>query len=75
MKRNLARVADFWCRSMHAEPMWPAHGQYECRKCGRQHLVGWEQPLPVQRRTTVPSRETLVPDALVGVTESRIQCS
>jgi hypothetical protein len=53
MKPILARVAHLWCRWMHAEPMWPSHGRYECRKCGRRHLVGWEQPLAVPLRTPV----------------------
>lgn len=38
-----ARLGDLWCRLMHTEPMWPAHGQYECRTCGRRFRVGWEQ--------------------------------
>ena len=38
------RIGDLWCRLMHTEPMWPSHGQYECRTCGRRFQVGWEQP-------------------------------
>jgi hypothetical protein len=38
------RVGGLWCRLMHAEPMWPSHGQYECRTCGRRFQVAWEQP-------------------------------
>jgi hypothetical protein len=37
------RIADLWCRLMHAEIMWPSHGEYECRKCGRRHRVCWEE--------------------------------
>jgi hypothetical protein len=43
MKPAQARIADFWCKLMHTEPMWPSHGQYQCRKCGRRHRVGWEE--------------------------------
>jgi hypothetical protein len=38
------RIGDLWCRLMHTEPMWPSHGQYECRTCGRRFQVSWEQP-------------------------------
>jgi hypothetical protein len=44
MKPTQAKIANLWCRLMHAEPMWPSHGQYECRTCGRRHRVCWEQP-------------------------------
>jgi hypothetical protein len=39
-----ARIANLWCRLMHSEPMWPSHGQYECRACGQRHRVCWDQP-------------------------------
>ena len=44
MKPAQARFASLWCKLMHAEPMWPSHGQYECRTCGRRHPVCWEEP-------------------------------
>jgi hypothetical protein len=47
------RIGDLWCSVMHAEPMWPAHGQYECRTCGRRHRVCWEQPLGAAQRMPV----------------------
>jgi len=62
MKPTQSRIADLWCRVMHREPMWPTHGQYECRTCGRRHRVCWEQPAPAG------------PRAVVTATESRIQC-
>ena len=37
--RNLAKI---WCRTMHGSPMWPSHGHYECRTCGRAYPVPWE---------------------------------
>jgi hypothetical protein len=45
MKPTQTRVAVLWCRLMHNEPMWPLHGHYECRTCGRRYRVCWE-PLP-----------------------------
>jgi hypothetical protein len=53
MKPTQARIADLWCKLMHSEPMWPSHGQYECRTCGRRHRVCWEQPLPVRPRAGI----------------------
>jgi hypothetical protein len=36
------RIADMWCRKMHREAMWPIHGKYVCRRCGREYPVEWE---------------------------------
>jgi hypothetical protein len=72
MKPTQRRIADLWCRLMHTEPMWPSHGQYECRTCGRRHRVCWEQPPPAESRVT---REPQAQCALETATESRIQCS
>lgn len=30
-----------WCGLVHNSPMWPIHGQYECRACGRHYPVQW----------------------------------
>jgi len=30
-----------WCEFMHDSPMWPIHGDYECRICGRRYPVPW----------------------------------
>ena len=30
-----------WCDFMHDSPMWPIHGEYECRVCGRRYPVLW----------------------------------
>jgi hypothetical protein len=50
MKPTQVRIADLWCKLMHSEPMWPSHGQYECRTCGRRHRVCWEPALPATPR-------------------------
>jgi hypothetical protein len=69
-----ARIADAWCRLMHAEPMWPTHGQYECRTCGRRHRVCWEQPSPAEPRTiTLPCEAGAKRN--LAVADSRVQCS
>ena len=35
-------IAGIWCRTMHDSPMWPSHGHYQCRTCGREYPVPWE---------------------------------
>ena len=35
-------LATIWCRTMHDSPMWPSHGHYQCRTCGREYPVPWE---------------------------------
>ena len=47
-------VAEFWCKTMHSSPMWPSHGHYRCRTCGREYAVPWEFDLrkaPSQNKT------------------------
>jgi len=36
-----SKLGAVWCRSMHDSPMWPIHGQYQCRTCGRHYSVPW----------------------------------
>jgi hypothetical protein len=38
----MSNLAEIWCRTMHGSPMWPSHGHYECRTCGREYPVPWE---------------------------------
>ncbi len=61
MKPTHARIAELWCRLMHREPMWPSHGQYECRRCGRRYLVCWQEPSPAASRVPVVPCKTLAP--------------
>ena len=37
----IAKLGAIWCSFMHDSPMWPIHGEYRCRRCGRQTPVGW----------------------------------
>lgn len=39
----MRRLGDSWCRLMHDSLMWPIHGQYQCRRCGRRRPVPWAQ--------------------------------
>lgn len=46
---GIERVGFWWCNLMHNAPMWPIHGQYECRTCGRHHNVPWNSRDSVMR--------------------------
>ncbi|HEY2013837.1 MAG TPA: hypothetical protein VGH38_10075 [Bryobacteraceae bacterium] len=43
-----AKMGALWCDWMHDSPMWPIHGQYECRSCGRRYQVPWAQERVLQ---------------------------
>src|ERR1700722_18587223 len=50
------RAGTFWCDLMHDSPMWPIHGQYECRTCGRRYPVQWDGGgTSLMRQTPSPS--------------------
>jgi hypothetical protein len=72
MKIPHARIADLWCGLMHAEPMWPSHGQYECRTCGRRYPVCWQEPPAATVRALVLPGEKLAPAYLLAATEPGI---
>jgi len=50
INRITNRLGYLWCDYMHNSPMWPIHGQYECRICGRRRSVPW-----AGREEAVPS--------------------
>jgi len=75
MKPAHVRIADLWCRLVHAEPMWPSHGQYECRRCGRRYPVCWQEPSAATSGVPALSRETQGPRSLVVATGPGIQRS
>src|SRR2546425_3385940 len=62
---HTGKLGMLWCALMHDSPMWPIHGEYQCRTCGRRHPVPWDAkhfvdaPVP---RAAVPSfRSALLP--------------
>jgi hypothetical protein len=75
MKPTQARIANIWCRLMHSEPMWPSHGQYECRACGQRHRVCWEQPVPAAPHVLAVRHGLLAQSASATTADSRMQCS
>jgi hypothetical protein len=36
-----SNVGTIWCSLAHESVLWPIHGQYECRTCGR-HYTAFE---------------------------------
>ena len=44
------KLGTLWCALMHDSPMWPIHGEYRCRTCGRHYPVPWgaETMVPVE---------------------------
>jgi hypothetical protein len=41
--RIARRLAGLWCTLMHDSLMWPIHGEWQCRTCGRRQAVAWAQ--------------------------------
>lgn len=54
----MTRLGDLWCAFMHASPMWPIHGHYECGVCGRRFLVPWEEHR--EEHSSVPAHAGIV---------------
>jgi hypothetical protein len=42
-------LAELWCSIVHDSPMWPIHGRYACRVCGREYPVQWRETATEQR--------------------------
>ncbi|MCU1235288.1 MAG: hypothetical protein JWP63_3255 [Candidatus Solibacter sp.] len=61
------KLGTLWCDMMHDSPMWPIHGRYQCRTCGRLYAVPWaESRLPI--RTLAPvahARPGRIPSTLL----------
>lgn len=49
------RIGSWWCSFKHASPMWPIHGEYECRQCGRRHKVAWAGVMQSQAADVIPA--------------------
>jgi len=52
-----------WCGLMHDSPMWPIHGQYQCRTCGRYSPVTWAggMKLQIDNTPSPPFRSVVLP--------------
>jgi len=63
------KLGVLWCDLMHDSPMWPSHGEYQCRTCGRHYAVPWAEqgPLPAPRRAATHVKSVSVPWASIAV--------
>lgn len=44
------RIGTIWCSLAHESPMWPIHGHYQCRRCGRRYPAFAEAPIAMWTR-------------------------
>ena len=49
------KLGALWCVVMHDSPMWPIHGGYRCRTCGRQFPVPWAAATAVVETNNPPA--------------------
>jgi hypothetical protein len=40
-----SKIGTVWCNLTHESLMWPVHGHYQCRTCGRRYPVFAEAPM------------------------------
>ena len=53
-------LGNLWCRLIHDAPMWPIHGEYQCRVCLRRYGVPWaEEPHEASLLKGGPAMPTL----------------
>lgn len=59
------RLGAAWCLAMHDAAMWPIHGEYACRTCGRHFPVPWagenSAPAAASRRSLAALRPAVLP--------------
>lgn len=49
-KQLRSRIGALWCGLAHDSVMWPVHGHYKCRTCGRRYPAFTEAPTEKQTR-------------------------
>jgi hypothetical protein len=66
LKKTSWNLGTIWCSLMHDSVMWPIHGQYQCRTCGRRYSALPEDPhaethgSPIERSLFRPALPLLV---------------
>src|SRR5579872_7390548 len=65
------KIGELWCSLMHESAMWPTHGFYQCRACGRKYPVPWSElrhtPRLQPRQSAIASfRSALLPLLLLA---------
>jgi hypothetical protein len=68
--RTTQDLGALWCAFAHDAVMWPIHGQYQCRSCGRSYPVPWSASDAAEttfRQMRLPSiPRVLLPLALIA---------
>lgn len=60
-----SNIGAIWCNLAHKSVMWPVHGQYQCRACGRRYpafeelpIAGWTNETTAVSDAVNPHRST-----------------
>jgi hypothetical protein len=53
-------IGTLLCALMHDSPMWPIHGEYQCRTCGRRYPVPWQNCAAARLHLVSPRATDLV---------------
>jgi uncharacterized protein YbaR (Trm112 family) len=51
-----SRIGTLWCSLTHESVMWPVHGEFQCRSCGRHYPAFAEAPIGSSEGETAVSR-------------------
>ena len=67
LSRFQSKIGALWCSLAHESVMWPVHGHYECRACGRKYPVFAEALVPTyaNRPASQPSARAALSRALI----------
>lgn len=69
----MRRFGDLWCIQVHDAPMWPIHGQYQCRTCFRRRPVPWTQTGAVRNQNEFPASNVEALPDVPGLRDFRVQ--
>ena len=53
LTRLRENIGTIWCKLTHKSVMWPVHGQFQCRTCGRRYPAFEGPPIAVNGTATV----------------------
>lgn len=59
-------IGTVWCSLAHESLMWPVHGQYQCRTCGRRYPAFPNAPIAGRRKQAVSSAVPHLPAGAPG---------
>ena len=65
-----SRAGSVWCNLTHESIMWPTHGRYECRTCGRRYLAFTEAEITARAESGMLSLPAKTPRAAEGLSQA-----